>query len=174
MMERSKFEEGCGAYWKVTMKVIKRRRSLERRNAIAMPNEGRYMQLSTIISLEKKKSRALEIETEWGFRANPGFSFHFSLILTLQISLPSDNTPDFMSAGLLAATGAPSKLCFPSALFFLCSVLCWCSQQGVLLCFPTVSMPLRPKRVCSGGECFGGFHINRLFNIFLFFRGPLT
>ncbi|KAI3816507.1 hypothetical protein L1987_16206 [Smallanthus sonchifolius] len=65
------------------------------------------------------------------------------------------------------------KLCFPITLF-ICSVLCWCSQQGFLLCFPTVSMRLRPKRTCSGVECFGGFHINRLFELFLFLRGNLT
>ncbi|KAL8224352.1 hypothetical protein R6Q57_019827 [Mikania cordata] len=78
-----------------------------------------------------------------------------------------------MSAGLLAVIGAPLKLCCLSHLF-LCSVLCWCSQQGYLLCFPTVSMRLRPKRTCSGVECFGGFHINRLFDLFLFLRGPAT
>ncbi|KAK9060012.1 hypothetical protein SSX86_020716 [Deinandra increscens subsp. villosa] len=72
-----------------------------------------------------------------------------------------------------AAIRAPLNLCISSALF-ICSVFCWYSQQGFLLCFQTVSMLLRPKRTCSGAECFGGFHINRLFDLFLFFRGNLT
>ncbi|KAK9063738.1 hypothetical protein SSX86_017610 [Deinandra increscens subsp. villosa] len=76
-----------------------------------------------------------------------------------------------MSAGLLAVIGAPLKLCFSFTLFISSVFLCWFIQQGFLLCFPTVSMRLRPKRTCSGVECFGGFHINRLFDLFLFLRG---
>ncbi|KAI3778956.1 hypothetical protein L2E82_08346 [Cichorium intybus] len=78
-----------------------------------------------------------------------------------------------MSAGSLTLIGAPLKLCFSFALF-ICSYLCCFAQQSLLLRFPTVSMRLRPKRTCSGVECFGGFHINRLFDLFLFLRGPLT
>lgn len=52
--------------------------------------------------------------------------------------------------------------------------LCCKLQQSAHFFFPTVSMRLRPKRTCSGVECFGGYHINRLFHLFLFFRGFLT
>ncbi|CAI9296758.1 unnamed protein product [Lactuca saligna] len=65
----------------------------------------------------------------------------------------------FMSAGSLNLIGAPLKLCISFALF-ICSYLCCFTQQSLLLCVPTVSMRLRPKRTCSGVECFGGFHIN--------------
>ncbi|KAJ0545494.1 hypothetical protein HanIR_Chr08g0350451 [Helianthus annuus] len=78
-----------------------------------------------------------------------------------------------MSAGLLTFTRAPLKLYFSFA-YVILSPLCWCSQQGLPQSFPTASMRLRPKRTCSGVECFGGFHINRLFDLFLFIRGPLT
>ncbi|KAL7240450.1 hypothetical protein ACSBR2_006159 [Camellia fascicularis] len=67
----------------------------------------------------------------------------------------------------LAVIGAPLQLCLSFASVFLAL----CMRQ---LCFPTVSMPLRPKRTCSGVECFGGFHIKRFFYLFLFLRGPLT
>ncbi|WOH07708.1 hypothetical protein DCAR_0727141 [Daucus carota subsp. sativus] len=40
--------------------------------------------------------------------------------------------------------------------------------------FVTVSMRLRPKRTCSGVECFGGFVIMKYFYLFLFLRGPFT
>ncbi|KAI4381438.1 hypothetical protein MLD38_007508 [Melastoma candidum] len=36
------------------------------------------------------------------------------------------------------------------------------------------SMRLRPKRTCSEVVCFGGFHLNRFFSLFLFLRGGLT
>ncbi|KAL3510798.1 hypothetical protein ACH5RR_030199 [Cinchona calisaya] len=52
--------------------------------------------------------------------------------------------------------------------------LCSANQQSSSLPFPTVSMRLRPKRTCSGVECFGGFHIKRFLSLFLFFRGPHT
>ncbi|KAL3824084.1 hypothetical protein ACJIZ3_020113 [Penstemon smallii] len=76
--------------------------------------------------------------------------------------------------------GAPLKLCFcysSSSIFsanFLPQNLCCALQQRKLSCFPTVSMRLRPKRTCSGVECFGGYHINRLLNNLVFLRGPLT
>ncbi|KAL8120880.1 hypothetical protein AgCh_017890 [Apium graveolens] len=38
----------------------------------------------------------------------------------------------------------------------------------------TFSMRLRPKRTCSGVECFGGFVIMKYFYLFLFLRGPFT
>lgn len=40
--------------------------------------------------------------------------------------------------------------------------------------FVTFSMRLRPKRTCSGVECFGGFVIMKFFYLFLFLRGPFT
>ncbi|KAI3733973.1 hypothetical protein L6452_13432 [Arctium lappa] len=78
-----------------------------------------------------------------------------------------------MSATSLAVIRAPLKLCISFALF-ITSYLCCFTQQSFRFCFPTVSMRLRPKRTCSGVECFGGFHINRLFDLFLFLRGPFT
>ncbi|KAK1416146.1 hypothetical protein QVD17_31934 [Tagetes erecta] len=105
---------------------------------------------------------------------------HFTLFCSQTLQFLSTKNPQtrpgFMSATLLAVIRAPLKLCFSfSFTLFISSVfLCWCFQQGFILCFPTVSMRLRPKRTCSGVECFGGFHINRLFDLFLFFRGNLT
>ncbi|CAN0870723.1 hypothetical protein LINGRAHAP2_LOCUS9614 [Linum grandiflorum] len=49
-----------------------------------------------------------------------------------------------------------------------------CSQQSSVLRSASTSMRLRPKRTSSGVECFGGFHINRFSNLFLFLRGGLT
>ncbi|KAL3830928.1 hypothetical protein ACJIZ3_019730 [Penstemon smallii] len=72
------------------------------------------------------------------------------------------------------------KLCFSSSSSSVISAncsrksLCCCLQQRNLSFFPTVSMRLRPKRTCSGVEFFGGYHINRLFFLFLFLRSPLT
>ncbi|KAI7734569.1 hypothetical protein M8C21_009821 [Ambrosia artemisiifolia] len=77
-----------------------------------------------------------------------------------------------MSASFLTVTGAPLKLCFSFAYVINSLLFCWSSQQSLLLSFPSASMRLRPKRTCSGVECFSGFHINRLFDLFLFFRGP--
>ncbi|XVE91422.1 hypothetical protein REPUB_Repub01dG0008200 [Reevesia pubescens] len=55
-----------------------------------------------------------------------------------------------------------------------CMILCF-SRQRLNLVFPTVSMRLRPKRTCSGVECFGCFHIKqRFFYLFLFLRGDHT
>ncbi|XVE53304.1 hypothetical protein DITRI_Ditri02bG0193300 [Diplodiscus trichospermus] len=55
-----------------------------------------------------------------------------------------------------------------------CMILCF-YRQRLNLVFPTVSMRLRPKRTCSGVECFGGFHIKqRFFYLFLFLRGDHT
>ncbi|KAK3013672.1 hypothetical protein RJ639_009642 [Escallonia herrerae] len=81
-----------------------------------------------------------------------------------------------MSAGSeLAAIGAHLKLWISVIFVNLCmQQLCCFFQQSFSLCFPTVSMRLRPKRTCSGVECFGGFHIKRFFYLFLFLRGPLT
>lgn len=78
----------------------------------------------------------------------------------------------------LVVSGAPSlKLSFQfyshSLLFvqsFMQILLCCSSQQSTLLGFSPVSMRLRPKRTCSGVECFGGFHIKR----FIFLRQSLT
>ncbi|KAM7464348.1 hypothetical protein LguiA_032469 [Lonicera macranthoides] len=77
----------------------------------------------------------------------------------------------------LAAIGAPLKLwiSFPSLFLVLfMQQLCCLHQQSPNLSSPEVSMRLRPKRTCSGVECFGGFHIKRFFYLFLFLRGPLT
>ncbi|GMH01886.1 hypothetical protein Nepgr_003725 [Nepenthes gracilis] len=57
-----------------------------------------------------------------------------------------------------------------SPLFLLCCYI----RPSVCLCFRPVSMRLRPKRTCSGVECFGGFHIKRYSNLFLFLRETLT
>lgn len=83
-----------------------------------------------------------------------------------------------MSAGFnLVAIGAQLKLwiSFASVFLSLCmQQLCCLYKQCVHLFFPTVSMRLRPKRTCSGVECFGGFHIKKFFYLFLFLRGPFT
>ncbi|KAL4384448.1 hypothetical protein GQ457_15G005090 [Hibiscus cannabinus] len=94
----------------------------------------------------------------------------------------------FMSAEFdLALIGAQLQLCFSSSsttvcarLFFTallavsCMILCF-SRQRLNLVFPAVSMRLRPKKTCSGVECFGGFHIKqRVFYLFLFLRGAHT
>lgn len=47
----------------------------------------------------------------------------------------------------------------------------WCM---LFLCCSSVSMPLRPKRTCSGVECFGGFHITRFIHLFIFLREAFT
>ncbi|AET01966.1 hypothetical protein MtrunA17_Chr8g0345521 [Medicago truncatula] len=39
---------------------------------------------------------------------------------------------------------------------------------------PSVSMRLRPKRTCYRVVCFGGFHIQKFSNLFLFLRVDLT
>ncbi|KAG8382912.1 hypothetical protein BUALT_Bualt05G0129000 [Buddleja alternifolia] len=79
----------------------------------------------------------------------------------------------------LAVFGAQLKLCSISSSISssinsahcMHKSLCCVLQQSSQFLFPTVSMRLRPKRTCSGVECFGGYHINRLFILFLFFRG---
>lgn len=73
-----------------------------------------------------------------------------------------------MSAGFdLALIGAPSQL-------WLFSSSCCSLVNRLNLVNPSVSMRLRPKRTCSGVECFGTFHIKRFSLIFLFLRGGLT
>ncbi|XVF86009.1 hypothetical protein PTKIN_Ptkin17bG0166400 [Pterospermum kingtungense] len=64
---------------------------------------------------------------------------------------------------------------FTSALLAVsCTILCFYGQRPSFL-FPAVSMRLRPKRTCSGVECFGSFHIKqRIFYLFLFLRGDHT
>ncbi|XP_028768237.1 uncharacterized protein LOC114754022 [Neltuma alba] len=82
----------------------------------------------------------------------------------------------------LAVIGAPLKLCVLSAtllfLFSVCSaircMLLCSSRQRLNLVYPTASMRLRPKRTCSGVECFGGFHNIRFSHLFIFLRGDLT
>ncbi|PIN05231.1 hypothetical protein CDL12_22225 [Handroanthus impetiginosus] len=78
------------------------------------------------------------------------------------------------SFDLAVVFGAPLKLCFSSISCDQCMLksLCCALQQSTHRFFPTVSMRLRPKRTCCGVECFGGYHINRLFNLFLFLRSP--
>ncbi|KAK2635820.1 hypothetical protein Ddye_030612 [Dipteronia dyeriana] len=83
-----------------------------------------------------------------------------------------------MSAGFdLAVIGAPLKLWISyssvdllsviSALF--CMLLC-CLVQSLNLVNPSVSMRLRPKRICSGD-----FHIkHRYFYLLIFLRGDFT
>ncbi|KVH97629.1 hypothetical protein Ccrd_000292 [Cynara cardunculus var. scolymus] len=78
-----------------------------------------------------------------------------------------------MSASSLAEIGAPLKLWITFALLIWCySPLCCFSQQRFHLRLPTVSMRLRPKRTCSGVECFGAFHIQGFSSLFLFLRRP--
>ncbi|GLT91797.1 hypothetical protein SLE2022_096690 [Rubroshorea leprosula] len=91
-----------------------------------------------------------------------------------------------MSAGFgLALIGAPLRLCFSSSSAIYSRLLCalvalYCAilclyEQGLNLVFPSVSMRLRPKRTCSGVECFGCFHvIQRFFYLFLFLIGAHT
>ncbi|KAM0961360.1 hypothetical protein ACFX13_021071 [Malus domestica] len=81
-----------------------------------------------------------------------------------------------MSASFdLVVLGAPSKLWILTA---ACSAVCF-----MLLCFfrqrfnpviRPVSMILRPKRICSGLQYFGAFHIKRFSFLFLFLRVDLT
>ncbi|CAA2964635.1 transmembrane [Olea europaea subsp. europaea] len=80
-----------------------------------------------------------------------------------------------MSARSDLAVGAQLKLCsrVSSAVICMRQYFCGALQHSLYLFFPTVSMRLRLKRTCSGVECFGGFHINRLSNFFLFIRGPI-
>lgn len=65
------------------------------------------------------------------------------------------------SFDLVAAFGVPSKLCFSS-------VFSVSAPWSTLSFLPTVSMRFRLKRTCSGVECFGGYHINRLFKLSCF------
>ncbi|CAA0825607.1 Ethylene-responsive transcription factor ERF118 [Striga hermonthica] len=69
----------------------------------------------------------------------------------------------------IVVSEAPVKLCSssPSSSFGgrTRKSLCCGLQQSSFSLYPTVSMRLRPKRTCSGVVCFGGYHINRLFNI---------
>lgn len=51
-------------------------------------------------------------------------------------------------------------------LFMQRFLLCCGFQQRIAAIFPSVSMRLRPKRTCSGVECFGGFHIKRFLHTF--------
>lgn len=81
----------------------------------------------------------------------------------------------------LLVFGAPSlklfhQLYFSLLLFFLHCIqqLCCSSEQSFNLRFSPVSMRLRPKRTCSGVECFGGFHIKRFIALFIFLRETLT
>lgn len=75
-----------------------------------------------------------------------------------------------MSAGFdLALIGAPSKLWLFTSASSSCSFF-----KRLNLVKNSVSMRLRPKRTCSGVECFGTFHIKRFSVIFLFLRGGLT
>lgn len=82
-----------------------------------------------------------------------------------------------MSASFYLALnfGAVLRLCF-SSIPAKCMPrsLCLVIEQSVRSFFPTGSMRFRPKRTCSGVVYFGGYHINHCFNIFLFFREPLT
>ncbi|KAH6802108.1 hypothetical protein C2S51_033554 [Perilla frutescens var. frutescens] len=80
------------------------------------------------------------------------------------------------SFDLAVVSGAPLKLCSSPSFSVHCmrKSLCCSLQQSALYIFPTFSMRLRPKRTCSGVQCFGGYLINWLLNLFLFLRRPLT
>ncbi|KAI3710062.1 hypothetical protein L2E82_39835 [Cichorium intybus] len=70
-----------------------------------------------------------------------------------------------MSANSSIVIRAPLKLWISSALL-ICSF--WCSSQNrFLFSSCTVSMPLRPKRISSGVNSFGRFHIDRYLNFFV-------
>ncbi|RAL40196.1 hypothetical protein DM860_008336 [Cuscuta australis] len=58
----------------------------------------------------------------------------------------------------LSVSPAFLNLCMPK------SLLCCSVQQRNASFLPSVSMRLRPKRTCSGVECFGGYHIKRFLN----------
>lgn len=78
-----------------------------------------------------------------------------------------------MSVGSeLVAIGSQLKhwISFASVFLSICIQL----QLFCLHLCPKVSMRLRPRRTCSGVDCFGGFHIMKIFYLFLFLRGPLT
>ncbi|XVF03405.1 hypothetical protein REPUB_Repub04eG0258500 [Reevesia pubescens] len=81
----------------------------------------------------------------------------------------------------LSSSSTTKVVCSPSHLFFTtallavsCMILCF-FRQRLILFFHTISMRLRPKRTCSGVECFGSFHIKqRFFYLFLYLRGAHT
>ncbi|CAH1414029.1 unnamed protein product [Lactuca virosa] len=77
-----------------------------------------------------------------------------------------------MSANSLVVIRAPLKLCISSALFICC--FCCFTHHRFLFSPSTVSMPLRQKRISSGVNGFGRFHIKRFFKFFVFFGGPVT
>lgn len=74
------------------------------------------------------------------------------------------------SFDLVVVSGALLKLSFSSIPSFsarcMQKALCCSIQQSDLSFSPTVSMRLRPKRTCTGVVCFGGYHINRLLNVY--------
>ncbi|CAI9779093.1 unnamed protein product [Fraxinus pennsylvanica] len=96
----------------------------------------------------------------------------------IRVASESSGGKRFMSArsDLSVLFGAQLKLCSctSSSVFCMQQYLCCALQQSRHLFIPAVSMRLRLKRTCSGVECFGGFHINRLSTFFFFFKCPLT
>lgn len=78
-----------------------------------------------------------------------------------------------MSTGSdLALIGAPLKVLISCASVFF--ALCMRQLCSLHLFSSAFSMPLRPKRTCTGVKCFPGFHIKRFVHLFLFLRGPHT
>ncbi|KAF8378688.1 hypothetical protein HHK36_030037 [Tetracentron sinense] len=108
------------------------------------------------------------------------FLYDYISLRGRELLLKKNRERGFMSAGFDLFVGAleqlglyTASLLFSSFFTFFFSFFPLCMQkteQG----FKTGSMRLRSKRTCSGVECFDEFHINRLFHLFLFFRGALT
>ncbi|KAF8040242.1 hypothetical protein BT93_B2472 [Corymbia citriodora subsp. variegata] len=71
------------------------------------------------------------------------------------------------------SSSAPSCSAYDLFITVACCALC-CFWQRLNLVSSSVSMRLRPKRSCSGEECFGGFHIKPFSNPFLFLMVVLT
>ncbi|KAJ0683375.1 hypothetical protein HanPI659440_Chr16g0657631 [Helianthus annuus] len=69
-----------------------------------------------------------------------------------------------MSASFLNIIGPQLKVWISFAVIYLC---CF-TQQSSCFCLSSVSMRLRPKRTCSGFECFGCFHIQSFSKILKF------
>ncbi|KAF8033096.1 hypothetical protein BT93_D1863 [Corymbia citriodora subsp. variegata] len=86
-------------------------------------------------------------------------------LLRLWVVSVSSFPPSQSSSSSLASAAALGALRF--------MLLCGFRPRSNLVP-SSASMRLRPRRTCSGVECFGGFHIKRFSNLFLFLRGGLT
>lgn len=91
-------------------------------------------------------------------------------LLQLWVVSVSSSSSSSSSLSSSSLASAPCSAAFGALCFMLLCRFCLRSN----LVSSSVSMRLRSKRTCSGVECFGGFHIKRFSNLFLFLRGGLT